>query len=581
VPATEPTPLAELIARAFAAYYRQFRTVTRRARGRFERREWRAAQADASERLTIYRDGVKQTVNEARAALDGQVPDAAFGRALRSAYAERIAQRAERELAETFYNSVVRRVFRTVGVNEDAEFAGRVVPPAEPEGTGVIYRPEEGAMSTAALLSRALRETGFEVLFADLESDARLSAERVDRAVERAGGGVVDSIELLAPIFYRGKGAYLVGCVRYGRGAIPLLLALRHPDRGVVVDAVLTDADDVSIVFGFTRSYFQADIDYPAAVVRFLREILPLKRTDELYTTLGYHKHGKRELFQELMRQLEPPGARFERAEGERGMVMSVFTLPSFNVVFKVIRDRFAFPKESSREQVMRCYEFVFRRDRVGRLADAQEFEHLELERRHFEPTLLEELLSECTRTVRLEGARVVIEHLYTERRVVPLDLYVRSATGAAAREAILDYGAAIRELAAAGIFPGDMLLKNFGVTRHGRVIFYDYDELGLLTDYHFRRIPAPHDATEEMSAEPFFHVEPHDVFPEEFRSFLVPEGPLREVFLSAHAELLDVRFWREMQERQRGGEVVDVLPYGEGCRLRRQESGDRSQNHS
>jgi isocitrate dehydrogenase kinase/phosphatase len=299
---------------------------------------------------------------------------------------------------------------------------------------------------------------------------------------------------------------------------------------------------------------------------------MPHKLVHELYTSIGYNKHGKTELYRDLMRHLEEPEAHFAFAEGDEGMVMAVFTLPSFNVVFKAIKDSFGAPKNTTRRAVMDKYQFVFVRDRVGRLADAQEFEHLEFPRRCFPDELLDYLVRVAGATIRVEGDRVIARHLYTERRVTPLNLYLQSAGEAAAREAVIEYGNAIKDLAAADIFTGDMLLKNFGVTRNGRVICYDYDELCLLTECRFRRIPQPASLEDEYAAEPWFFVGEQDVFPEEFKAFLVPPGGLREAFLDAHADLLDPAFWQDVQRRLAAREVVDVFPYRREARLQRNE---------
>jgi isocitrate dehydrogenase kinase/phosphatase len=212
----------------------------------------------------------------------------------------------------------------------------------------------------------------------------------------------------------------------------------------------------------------------------------------------------------------------------------------------------------------------VFVRDRVGRLADAQEFEHLEFPRHCFPEELLIYLLTVAPSTVRLEADRVVVRHLYTERRVTPLNLFLRDADEAAARAAAIDYGNAIKDLAAADIFTGDMLAKNFGVSRHGRVICYDYDELCLLSECRFRHIPQATSLDEEFAAEPWFHVGEQDVFPEEFSAFLLPPGPVRETFLRAHADLLTTEFWQGVQRRLSRGEIVDVFPYPRDARLQR-----------
>ncbi len=356
-------------------------------------------------------------------------------------------------------------------------------------------------------------------------------------------------------------------------GTHPLLVPLSHPDEGVRPDAVLIDPDDVSRVFSFARSYFHAHTARPRETVAFLRTLLPLKPVHELYTSIGHHRHGKTELYRELADQLEHPAARLEPAEGIAGLVMIVFTLPAFNVVFKVIRDRFGNPKDVTREQVMEKYRFVFARDRVGRLADAQEFEQLRFPIARFDAGLLEELRTQAAESVWEDGDHLVIRHLYTERRIRPLDLYVREAPPDAARAAVVEYGNAIRDLACANLFPGDLLLKNFGVSRHGRVIFYDYDELALLTEMNFRALPSASSHEEEMSAEPFFAVDDRDVFPEQWLPFLVPPGPLRATFLDTHADLLTPAFWREMQRRQARGELPDFYPYPRSLRLRPDET--------
>jgi isocitrate dehydrogenase kinase/phosphatase len=564
---------ADRIADAYAALAAQFLALTRRAPGRFVRREWRGWQADARERLELYPRAVDAAVADVRALVRAGPwrPEQAVE--IKWLFVDRIAERDDHELAETFFNSVVRRVFETVGANAEGEFTATV--PVRGRGTG--RRPgwrsytADGGVS-AETIARMLRDAGPRLPWADLDGDAELAARSVAGDLAREGGEAVERIEALPALFYRNKGAYLVArLARANAEPLPLILALVHPDGGVRVDAALTTADEASVVFGFTRSYFHVEADRPCAVVEFLQSVMPLKPVHELYTAIGFNKHGKTELYRELRDHLEgDAGARFERAEGIPGMVMSVFTLPSLAVAFKVIRDHFAQPKETSRSQVMEKYDLVFRHDRVGRLADAQEFEHLQLPRRCFPDDLLNELLAQAGQTVRVEGGRVLIRHLYTERRVRPLDLYLREAPPDPARDAVVDYGQAVRDLAAANLFPGDLLLKNFGVTRHGRVLFYDYDEISLLTDCRFRALPTPRSDEDEMAADGWFSVDDGDVFPEEFLPFLVPPGPLRDAFLGAHAELLTPRFWRRMQEHQAAGEVPDFFPYKPTRRLLR-----------
>ncbi|HWZ59086.1 MAG TPA: bifunctional isocitrate dehydrogenase kinase/phosphatase [Gemmatimonadaceae bacterium] len=553
--------LGHLLSDAFAAYHDSFRDITTRAQGHFERRDWGRAQADATGRLALYRVRVEQAVSDTRARLGQDIAaDPALWAAAKSRFAVHTCDRPDAEIAQTFFNSVVRRVRGTVGSDPATEFSGASLISANCEATCTTL---DATRLDTDVIARMLRLFTWSVPYADLAGDARTAA-----AIAGFGQRPIQGLDVLCSVFYRNKGAYVVGRVRHAGGVTPLILALSNGPQGITIDAALPTADEASVVFGFSWSYFHVDIDRPGALVAFLSSLMPFRRVDELYTAVGYHRHGKTVFYHHLMQHLQHPDARFEVAEGEEGTVMSVFTLPSFNVVFKVIKDAFGPTKTTTRRGVMDRYQFVFVRDRVGRLADAQEFESLEFPVDRFSAELLTHLLSDCARTVRVDRDRVVIQHAYTERRVTPLNLFLKHADPAAARDAVLDYGNAIKDLAGADIFTGDMLLKNFGVTRHGRVICYDYDELALLNDCHIRRIPPPADNDEEMSAEPYFYVAPHDVFPEEFRSFLVPPGALRDAFLSAHADLLDVEYWREVQAKVRAGEVLDVFPYRPTRRL-------------
>jgi isocitrate dehydrogenase kinase/phosphatase len=559
---------AHAVLAVFDAYQAQFRLVTRRAEGRFHTRDWRGGQQDAAERLTLYKQFVQWCVQDLRKG-QGESGDLGFWCAVRDAYLRAARDRLDAELALTFFNSVVRQVLRAVGPDagvycDDADF--QALPPPS-LGPGI--RRTRAGQGLADMFRELLGSLPCADRYPALEEDAGRVARRVtEELAGRPDVGPPEALEFHPLPFYRNKGAYLVGRLLTPGGLVPVVLPMVHDERGVRVDAVLLTADEASIVFSFTRSYFHVETECPRALVEFLRTLMPRKPLDELYTSLGYHKHGKTELVRALLRHMQARDARFEPAPGDKGLVMAVFALPSLNVVFKVIKDRFGAPKQTTRQQVMEKYHLVFVRDRVGRLADAQEFEELEFARDRFSPTVLEELRRECAGSLREDGDRVVIRHLYTERQVTPLNLYLRQVDEARAIEAALDYGQAIKDLAAANIFTGDMLLKNFGVTRNGRVIFYDYDELCLLTECRFRPLPAPRHDEDEFAAEPWFAVGEHDIFPEEFRAFLKIPGRAGEAFLAAHGDLLTVDYWHRMQRLAELGEVVDIYPYKPSRRL-------------
>jgi len=557
---------------AWSRYVVGFEEITLRARERFERRAWLAAQSDATERLTLYRVHLDAAVADVRDILGDAVMERTLWAAVKALHATGNRDRPDAELAQTFFNSVTRRIFTTVGVDPGIEYLESTPLPPDADAERAMVAEWTGPVIDAAMIRSLLESYEWSVPYAQIAGDAERVARLIAERVTQDGEQGALRIEMLRPAFYRNKGAYLVGRIRQGDRVLPLVLPLLNASRGIVVDSVLLTENEASVVFGFSWSYFRVEVPHPRVMVDFLSSIMPYKRVDELYTAIGYNKHGKTELFRNLMRRLEEPDARFAFAEGDEGMVMAVFTLPAFNAVFKIIKDSFGAPKNTTRQAVMDKYHFVFVRDRVGRLADAQEFEHLDFPRRCFPDDLLEYLLAVASMSVRLEGDRVVVRHAYTERRVTPLNLFLRDAEPDAARDAVIDYGNAIKDLAAADIFTGDMLLKNFGVTRNGRVICYDYDELCLLSECQIRRIPEPSTPEEEFAAEPWFHVGEHDVFPEEFQAFLVPPGALRMSFLTVHGDLLTTEFWKDAQRRLASGEVVDVFPYRRSELLRRRD---------
>lgn len=567
------TRAAEVIEAAYDDYQARFLEITQRSADRFNRRDWHGVDRDAIERLDLYTRIVDRTAAALRDDPGGNRKSGPAGAALKRTYAERIHTRHDLELAETFFNSVVRRVYGIVGVAPHLEFIASEfkIPRIEVRDCPVcsVFSSDAAHGDLVLFFRKILDAFAEELRFSDPEADARRIAGRIEVHLGRASGlRLPESVEMIRSVFYRDKAAYIVGRMRILGRLQPLVVAFLSRPEGITADAVLLEESDISILFSFTRSYFHVIVTNPLELVNFLKTLMPLKRVSELYTSIGYHKHGKSELFRELTRSLETSSDPFEIARGEKGMVMLVFTLPSFDVVFKIIKDRFEYPKQTTVEEVRSRYKLVFRHDRAGRLVDAQEFHDLTFDISRFSKPLLAAFQEVAAQTVVIDSEHVRIRHLYTERRLTPLDLYLQEAPEAAAREAVIDYGRSIRELAATNIFPGDLFLKNFGVTSHGRVVFYDYDELCLLTDCTFRKMPPAREYDDEMSGEPWFYVDDRDIFPEEFRTFLRFPEPLAMVFESAHAELFDAGFWRGIQERLKSGTVMHIFPYRESLRF-------------
>jgi len=389
------------------------------------------------------------------------------------------------------------------------------------------------------------------------------------RISSRFAQNEVSYLEILRAVFYRGRGAYFVGRIASGEETVPVAFCLRHSDEsGLTLDALLKGEGDLAILFSYTRAYFRVAAPAPYELVQWLRQLMPGKRSADLYNAIGFNRHAKTDFYRDFVKHLRKSDDCFVAAEGARGMVMLVFTLASYDVVFKLVRDRFDAPKEIDRADVLRRYRIVFEHDRAGRLVEAHEFEHLRIARDRFESSLLGALLADASRTVKLDGNDVVIAHAYVERRVRPLNLFFAECDQEAAIAAACDWGQAIKDLARSNIFAGDLLTKNFGLTRRGRVVFYDYDELCWLTDCNFRDLPQAGSYEEEMSAEPWFSVRPNDIFPEEFPNFLFFPEAAREALFDRHGDLFRPDFWRGVQVRIRAGEVPEIPPYARERRL-------------
>lgn len=556
--------IARLILDGFDDYREHFRQITDGARGRFEQALWQETQQASAARINLYEAKVGEVVGRLRQRFNAELDDAGQWPLVKSAYIALIDLRFDDELAETWFNSIFCGLFSHDLISDGCMFIHTTRPSLRSQQRAAQTRSYRPGTGLPEMLEAIFADYRFSVAFEDLPRDlTRLEGQLRENLPDWVCKDPELCVELFSSVLYRNKGAYLVGRVYTRDEQWPLVIPLLHREgHGIQIDALITDEAEVSIIFSFTRSYFMVDVAIPAEFVGFLKRILPGKHIAELYTSIGFYKHGKSEFYRALINHLATTDDRFVMAPGVRGMVMSVFTLPGFNTVFKIIKDRFSPSKSVDRNTVIEKYRLVKSVDRVGRMADTQEFADFRFPKSKFEPECLAELLEVAPSTVAVEGDTVLVRHCWTERRMTPLNLYVENASEAQVREALDDYGLAIKQLAAANIFPGDMLLKNFGVTRHGRVVFYDYDEICYLTEVNFRRIPAPRYPEDEMSSEPWYSVAPLDVFPEEFPPFLFADIRQRRLFSQLHGNLYDADYWKGLQEAIRAGKVIDVFPY-------------------
>jgi isocitrate dehydrogenase kinase/phosphatase len=560
--------VAQALLEGFNKHYRLFREASRAAKARFEEADWHGQQRAQRERIEFYDRRVDEAVERLQTEFDiGSLSMDSWQQA-KLHYIGLLTNHHQPELAETFFNSVTTKILHRSYFRNDFIFVRPAI------STEYIENDEPASLPTYrayyptrdTLHDTLLRiVTNFQLKneFEDLGRDV----DHVLTALHAHTGDVRlrtnYQIQVLSSLFFRNKGAYIVGKIVNGFNETPFALPILHTSgKRLVIDTALFGEDDLLMLFSFARAYFMVEMEVPSAYVQFLRSLMPRKPRSELYSALGLQKQGKNLFYRDFLYHLRHSSDHFRIAPGIKGMVMLVFDLPSFPYVFKVIKDIFPPQKDTTREQVQGKYLLVKSHDRVGRMADTLEYSNVAFPRQRFEDELVAELQRDCASLLEEDGDALVIRHVYIERRMIPLNIYLHDANERQIESAVIEYGNAIKDLVAANIFPGDMLWKNFGVTRQGKVVFYDYDEIEYLTDCNFRRVPEARTEEEELSAEVWYPVGPKDVFPETFGPFLLGNPSVREVFLKHHADLLDPAFWQTHKERILAGHVHDVFPY-------------------
>ncbi len=573
--ASDPPGQAGRIARAllegFDRHYRIFREISRDARQRFEVADWPAVHRAHAERIAFYDQRVMESAERLIREFDAEHLPEALWTQIKLHYVGLLTDHMQPELAETFFNSVSCKLLHRAYYHNDYIFVRPAVSTEHLDADTPSYRSYyPGKDGLRAVLRRILADTGLTLPFRhagrDLACVLRVARTALGRPFRVEAN---HQIRVLSSLFFRNKRCYLIGVLVNGEIELPFAIPIVHDGAGgLMLDALLLGPSQIAPLFAFSRAYFMVDMEVPSAYVDFLAHMLPRKPRAELYTSLGLQKHGKTLFFRDFLHHLKHSSDDFILAPGIRGLVMIVFTLPSYPYVFKVIRDRISPTKEVTHEIVKEKYMLVKRHDRIGRMADTLEYADVAFPRSRFTDALLDELRREAPSLVEEGDDTIVVKHLYIERRMQPLNLFLDEAAADQARAAVVDYGNAIKELCSVNIFPGDMLFKNFGVTRGGRVVFYDYDEIVYMTECNFRRIPPPRTPEDEMAAEPWYPVGQNDIFPEEFAPFLLSGKVVRQAFLEHHSDLLDVGFWNETKQRIEEGFIEDVYPYPAAARF-------------
>nr|WP_294864435.1 bifunctional isocitrate dehydrogenase kinase/phosphatase [uncultured Pseudogulbenkiania sp.] len=563
-------PVARDIALAliegFDKHYRLFSECNHQAKVLFEEGDWQGVQQAIRDRIQFYDERVSETVARLHTVFHAELLDDEIWQQAKLYFIGLLTNHKQPECAETFFNSVFTRILHRDYFNNDFIFVRPAISTeyieADPPSYRSYYPLQYGLRP---VLRQIVRDFGWKRPFASLRRDLgyvlRMARDELQGGWPKPEANF--QIQVLSSAFYRNKTAYIFGKVVNGNSNYPFAVPVLHDADGkLYLDTVLLEPWRIGVLFSFSRAYFLVDMAVPSGYVQFLRSMLPTKSKAELYTMLGLQKQGKNIFYRDFIQHLQHSNDQFIVAPGIRGLVMLVFTLPSYPYVFKLIKDVFGITKEVDHDTVRAKYRLVKRHDRVGRMADTLEFSNVAFPKARFTEELLRELRQLAPSQIEEDEQSIVIKHVYIERRMKPLNLYLQNASPEEKAEAVRDYGNAIRELASANIFPGDMLFKNFGVTRYGRVIFYDYDEIEYMTDCHFRRIPEAPNPEMEMSGEVWYPVAKGDVFPEEFATFLLGDVEVRKVFLQYHRDLLDAGFWQTRQQRIRDGYIEDFYPY-------------------
>ncbi|REL28120.1 bifunctional isocitrate dehydrogenase kinase/phosphatase [Thalassotalea euphylliae] len=563
--------VAKTIINGFERHMYLFGEITRSAKERFEQAQWHEVQEASRQRTDFYDLRIKETLATIRQDFAIDELDEGLWQKVKQEYVDQLLYHDKSDLAESFYNSVFCHLFERKYYHNGfifVESSQECLNNLRQKQIYTRYEPnEQGLEETIATI---LNKPNFCLPYRDLQEDIATVIKRFFDQADKTRYPIEQmKFDILDQVFYRNKGAYIIGRVVSPGGETPFIVALLNDEQGhIFIDTLLTNNEEMAVVFGFARAYFFVDCPYLLPMVNFLKELMPSKTKAELYSAVGYHKQGKTQFYRDFLHHLAQSDDKLELAPGIKGMVMSVFTLPSYPYVFKIIKDKFAPSKQMTKQDVKAKYRLVKLHDRVGRMADTMEYSEVAFPKDRFSAELLAELESVASSIIRYEDNLVVIKHMYIERRMTPLNLYLAKASDEEISDAMLGYGTAIKQLIAADIFPGDMLLKNFGVTRHGRVIFYDYDEITYMDEVNFRVKPEPKTEEQIYASEPWYTVDPGDMFPEELATFALANPKYRKAFLQHHPELLEASYWQQAQQNVAAGIVEDVFPYPDDVRF-------------
>jgi isocitrate dehydrogenase kinase/phosphatase len=349
--------IAKAMRDGFNRHYQLFRTESARAKHRFETADWHGQQRAQRERIEFYDLRVREASIRLEREFKAGAQSMDVWHQVKLHYIGLLVDHHQPELAETFFNSVTTKILHRSYFQNDFIFVRPAIsteyiendePTARP--TYRAYYPTRESMRQSIV--SLVRDFNLHLEFEDLERDAAYALQAMNGQLGEVKLRANFQIQVLSGLFFRNKGAYVVGKVINGFSELPFALPVLHgPSGKLVIDAALFGEDDLLILFSFARAYFMVDMGIPSAYVQFLRSMMSRMPRAEIYNALGLAKQGKTLFYRDFLYHLRHSTDKFRIAPGIKGMVMLVFDLPSFPYVFKVIKDYYPPQKETTRDQ--------------------------------------------------------------------------------------------------------------------------------------------------------------------------------------------------------------------------------------
>ncbi|MEJ2379995.1 MAG: bifunctional isocitrate dehydrogenase kinase/phosphatase [Gammaproteobacteria bacterium] len=566
---------AKWILQEFEVYYYDSRAIPALAQQAFENRDPNTSVALSKKRLSVYNESINELGPSLKAAFPRVAQDESIWSQVEACYVPLIRGRYEADLAFSYLRSVKRKLSQgewkpvTYGFGQWAHKTD--------QSSAKVYRtfPVNGELGPR-LVEDLLAIPQFSTPYRDLHADAAAVAERVNHilAGQRPYPSRISTIDMIDAGFFRNRGAYLCGRMMLDGGRLmPLVIALLNSPEGIYVDAVIHREADVHNLFSSTLAHFHVTNPYYHELSAFLHTLMVERPLGLHYTTIGFNHVGKVAVMLELQDEIVRHREVLQTAIGFRGTVAIAFSAPSLAYTFKVIRDRptdqYKWGEFLGVGWVLGKYSRVHEINRTGSMLDNVIYYNMKLDRTWFDPALLEELLDKASQSVSLRGKDVVFKYLIGQRRMIPLPVFLETASPEDAETAVINLGHCIKNNAAANIFNKDLDSRNYGVSRFLRVFLYDYDALERCTEVKVRTNNDRIDGEEDI---PEWYFEDGVVFlPEEMEVGLqLPTRALRRVFREVHGDLMTTAYWEKIQADLLAGEIPSIRTYPEACELPR-----------